>query len=593
MSPGSLKLVEAASPADRLDTLPAWDWDILDDEAPRTLGWHAIAWAEGWTGFPDIPDGWRGLTQPNGPRARKPFRLTERQKRFRLWWYALDDDGQWLYNYAARRQAKGSGKSPDMGVLCLTEFLGPVRLASFRRGAPGGVEGRPVDMPWVQIAATAESQTANTMRMVRAFAPKRSHVVEFYNLDPGKTIYYGLPEKTLEVITSSSTSAEGAEASFVAGDELEHWKPSNGGPELAATLADNLAKSGNRMVGTNNAWEPGIGSVAETDWDAWLLQEEGKLRGDTRVLYDAVMAWPGVDLSDPAELRAALEHVYGDCDWKRPHQPDPDRPGDVRPVPGSRPEVRPIMERIWSPRSKPEDSQRKYLNLPTVAANAWTSPEAWSLLSRPTRVVEPGEDVVLFFDGSKSSDATALVGCCVSDGHIFTVDVWEPLLSTTFDEVPVDEVDIAVHRAFEDYRVVGFFGDVQEWESFVKVSWPADFADRLVVHAVPGGRSPQAIAWDMRSHSYEFTVEAELVLAEIGDRVFTHDGDPRLARHVANARTAKNRYGSSIRKDSPDSSLKIDACVCMIGARMVRRRVLAKLAEAPRRKSGGRVSGLN
>ena len=593
MSPGSLKLVEAASPADRLDTLPPWPWDILDPEAPRTLGWHAIAWAEGWSGFPDIPDGWKGLVQPNGPRARKRFRLTERQKRFRLWWYALDDDGQWLYNYGARRQAKGSGKSPDMGVLCLTEFLGPVRLVTFRRGAPGGVEGRPVDMPWVQIAATAESQTANTMRMVRAFAPKRSHVVEFYSLDPGKTIYYGLPEKTLEVITSSFTSAEGAEATFIAGDELEHWRPANGGPDLAATLADNLAKSGNRMVGTNNAWEPGIESVAESDWAGWLLQEEGRLRGETRILYDAVIAWPGVDLSDPAELREVLEHIYADCDWKRPHEPDPDRPGDLRPVPGSKPEVRPIMERIWSPRSKPEDSQRKYLNLPTVAANAWTTPEAWSLLALPTRVVEAGEAVALFFDGSKSQDATALVGCCISDGHVFTVGMWEPSLSREYDEVPVAEVDTVVRWAFDEYQVLGFFGDVQEWESFVKVSWPEDLGEGLAVHAVPSGKSPQPIAWDMRTHTYEFTVEAELVLAEIDDQGFTHDADPRLARHVANARVAKNRWGTSVRKKSPDSAEKIDAAVCMIGARMVRRRVLAKLAEAPQPARGGRVSGLN
>jgi hypothetical protein len=48
-------------------------------------------------------------------------------------------------------------------------------------------------MPLVQIAATAESQTANTMRMVRAFAPKGSKVVEEYGLDPGKTATTSCP----------------------------------------------------------------------------------------------------------------------------------------------------------------------------------------------------------------------------------------------------------------------------------------------------------------------------------------------------------------------------------------------------------------
>lgn len=560
------------APSDRLDTLPAWPWDVVDDSAPRTLGWHAIAWAEGWTGFPGLPDGWHGLRQPNGPRARKPFRLTARQRRFLLWFYALDDEAQWVFSYGTRRLAKGSGKSPYAAVHCLIELLAPVRLATFRRGAPGGCEGREVDMPWVQIAATAESQTANTMRMVRAFAPKGSHVVDFYHLDPGLTRYYGVGERRLEVITSSVSASEGAESSFVVEDELEHWKPSNGGPELAATLADNLAKSGARALGTCNAWKPGEDTVAQSDWDAWLMQEEGRLKDEAgKVLYDAVIIPPDTDYSDPESLERGLQFVYADCEWKYPHGPDGE------PIPGSSPDVKPIMARIWSPRSTLDDSQRKYGNRPTAAIDAWTTPEAWAQLADPDRVVADGEEVALFFDGSKSQDATALVGCCLSDGHVFTVGVWEPDGDAV---VPVHDVDLAVARAFQRWKVVGFFADVREWESFAKVSWPEAYADGLRVKAVPGGKDPQAIAWDMRSHTYEFTVACELALAEIDDGGFTHDGDARLARHVGNARRRPNRYGVSIGKESPDSRRKIDAAVCMIGARMVRRQVLG----APERK---------
>jgi len=577
-----LTLPAATAPADRLDTLPPWPWDVLDDEAPRTLGWHAIAWAEGWTGFPGLPDGWQGLIQPNGPRARKPFRFTARQCRFLLWFYALDADAQWLFIYAVRRLAKGSGKSPFAAVLCLIEFLAPVRLATFRAGQPGGVEGRQVDMPLVQIAATAESQTKNTMRMVRAFAPKGSHVVDFYHLDPGLTRYYGLGERTLEVITSSVSASEGAESSFVVEDEQEHWKPSNQGPALAATLGDNLAKSGARALGTCNAWVPGAECVAETDWDAWILQEEGRLVDDAgRTLYDAIVAPPDTDMSDADSLRAALEWVYGDCEWKRPHGPDGE------PVPGSAVDVRPIMKRIWAASAKPDDSQRKYLNRPTAALDAWTTPEAWALLADPSVVVADGDEVALFFDGSKSQDATALIGCRISDGHVFTAGVWEPDPNDPDDVVPVAEVDATVHLAFNRWRVAGFFADVREWESFAKVSWPAELGDGLRVQAVPGGKDPQPIAWDMRTHTYEFTTECELVLAEIADRAFTHDGGGALARHVGNARRKVNRYGVSIGKESPDSARKIDAAVSMIGARMVRRRVLS--APAPKGKKPGRV----
>jgi hypothetical protein len=508
-----------------------------------TLGYEAAGWAHRW------------LLQPNGPRAGKPFRFTDEQFRFLLWWYALDAAGRWLFSHGVRRLAKGSGKSPFAAVLALIEFCAPVRLERFDDRQLGGCQGKTVSMPLVQIAATAEAQTANTMRMVRAFAPKGSPVVLEHHLDIGKTRYYKLPEGTLEVITSSPTAAEGAEGSFTIGDETEHWKPANGGVELAATLQDNLAKSGSRMLETSNSWVPGLETVAEATWDAWVAQEEGRTRGETRILYDARIAPPGTDMADPDSLRAGLEHVYADCWWQ---------------------DIRPIMERIWKPDARPDASKRKYLNWPTVAEDAWTTPEAWSLLTDSTRLVDPGEEVVLFFDGSKSRDATALIGCCVTDGHIFTLGVWEPdPRHDATSTVDVADVDRTVQEAFDKHKVVGFFGDVQEWESFVKLDWPARFKDRLQILAVPTGKSPEPIAWDMRGHVFDFTQAVELVEAEINEGVFTHDGDARLARHVANLRRRPNRYGVSVGKESPSSPKKVDAGICMIGARMVRRLLLA------------------
>jgi len=357
-----------------LDTLPAWPWDPLDKAAPRTLGYHAWAWAEGFLGQFHRDD-FVGLIQPNGPRAGQRFQLTPRQRRYLLWWYALDADGGWVFQHGARRLAKGSGKSPFAAVFTLAEFCAPVRLERFDDRVPGGARGRPVSMPLVQIAATAESQTANTMRMVRAFAPKKSPIAEHYQLDPGKTQYYRQPEGTLEIITSSVTASEGAEASAIVGDETEHWKPSHSGPEFAATLIDNLTKSGNRMWETANAWVPGQESVAEDTWDAWVAQEEGRVRDDgLRILYDAVMAPPDTDLADADSLRAALEFVYSDCWWQ---------------------DLQPIIGRIWSPKAKVSESKRKYLNWPSAAEDAWIIPEQFAALARPDIVIAPTDEVVL------------------------------------------------------------------------------------------------------------------------------------------------------------------------------------------------------
>lgn len=508
------------------------------------------------------------LVQPNGPNARKPFVLTPRQRRFVLWWYAVDDSGRWLFNHGVRRLAKGSGKSPFAAALALAEFCGPVRLDRIVTDDPrlrsvGRCLARPVDMPLVQIAATAESQTGNTMRMVRAFAPKKSRIVAEYGLDPGKTKYYRAPEGTLEIITSSFTAAEGAEGSFTIADESEHWRPANGGVELASTLQDNLAKSGSRMLETSNAWIPGQESVAEKSWDAWVAQEEGRTTGEGRILYDSVVAPPDTNIYDAESLRKGLEYVYADSWWQ---------------------DLDPIVKRIYSLTARPDESKRKYLNWPTVAEDAWTSPEEWAVLADPSREVKPRETVVLFFDGSTSGDATAIVGCCISDGHIFTVGVWEPTKDKVVDTADVDRT---VADAFKKWRVVAFFADVREWESFTKLSWPESYKDKLKLMAVPGGKDPQWIAWDMRGHNYDFTRAAELCEAEIRDKSFTHDGDSRLARHVANARRRPNAYGISISKESPSSARKIDSCVCMIGARMVRRLCIAagvgKQQSMPRR----------
>ena len=536
-------MTSAVAPSARLDTLPPGFPDL-------TIGHYVEAWMRRW------------LIQPNGPAAGQRFRPTQRQTLFLAWWYAVDEDGRWLFHHGVRRLAKGSGKSPFAAALALAEFCGPVRVADIdpRRGL---VVARAMDMPLVQIAATAESQTGNTMRMVRAFAAKGSEVVLEHGLDPGKTKYYKLPEGTLEVITSSATAAEGAEGSCTTADETEHWKPANGGVELGSTLEDNLAKSGSRMVETSNAWIPGEDSVAEDTFDAWCEQEEGRSRNPSRILYDAVISPPDTDWSDPDSIREALEEVYADCWWV---------------------DVENLMARILDKRARLTESKRKYGNRPTVAEDAWVTPEQWAVLARPGRVVEPGEEIALFFDGSKSRDATALVGCCVSDGHVFLVDVWEPKPGDPDDRVPVEEVDDAVARAFDTWGVSGFFADVKEWESFTKVTWPKRHGGKgLRIKAVPGGKHPEEIAWDMRSNEFEFTKAAELCQDEILERKFTHDGDPRLARHVANARERPNRYGTSVRKESPGSPKKIDGAVCVIGARHCRRLVVAK---GGRRKTG-------
>lgn len=548
---GKREFQASLPPGDRCVTLPVGLPEL-------TLGYGVLTWME------------RELIVPSGPFAGSPFVATSQQALFLLWYYAVDKQGRWVFSRAVRRLAKGSGKTPFAAAMALAELLGPVRFGGFVHGVPGGCVGVPVRLPLVQVAATSEEQTGVTMRIVTGMAHKGSRLQRKYQLDPGKTFIDTPSGGRLRLLTSSAASAEGSESSFVIADEVEHWKPANGGVELWHTLRRNLAKTGSRMLETCNAWEPGVDSVAEASFDDWVAQEEGRLReGAGRTLYDARVAPSFTSLSDePGEgevsLTEGLKFVYEGSPWT---------------------DIEAIKSEVWSPSNPVSVSRRFYLNQPTVSESAWVEPGVWAALADSGRKLRKGEEVVLFFDGSKSGDNTALVGCCMSDGFVFTVDVWEPEESTGV--VDVEDVQAAVDWVRAQFDVVGFFSDVREWESFAKLQWPREFEDSIIVPAQDHGKAASLVAWDMRSHGLEFATAAEMCRAEIEDGLFSHDGNFVTARHIANCRMAEQRGHITVKKESPKSSKKIDAAVCVIGARMVYRMV----KEDPRYKKRVRAGG--
>ena len=414
--------------------------------------------------------------------------------------------------------------------------------------------------------------TANTIRMVRAFCQKKGHLARKYDLEVAKTFIETPGGGKLQQMTSSAHSMEGGEVSFVVGDELEHWLPAQGGPAMLQTIQQNAAKMGGRFMGTCNAWVPGEQSSAEAIFDAWCDQEDGLTRGKTKILYDARIAPPNTVLTDEPEegqvgLTEALQYVYEDCPWVN---------------------LESIKEQIWSPEYPESRSIRFFLNRPNAAEASWITLEEWTLLRKPDREVKKGEPIVMFFDGSKSNDHTALVGCCMEDGHIFKIGHWKP--EGALKVVNVAAVDAAVRKAFNDYDVVAFWADVREWESFTRTAWPEEFGENLILPAVRGGMSASPIAWDMRSHAYQFAEAAETAFTEIQQQTFTHDGDSALGEHVSNCRVNEFKGRWSVKKESPKSSKKIDLAVCMIGARMLYRHVKASKEWADRCRPVGEWS---
>lgn len=521
----------------------------LPDGVPAlSLGHEVVSWCDDW------------LIQPDGPDAGQRWVWTRSQVRFLLWLYAVDAHGRWRFRRAALRWAKGRGKSPALAAMALAELCGPVVFDHFGEpdeAHPDGVYGRVHPMPWVQLAATAESQTINTMSMVSAMAPRGSELARRHDLDVGKTLIYRAGGGRLEVITASARAVEGARPTFVVMDEVQEWTASNGGHALAETIRRNLAKTGGRSVEAGNAHVPGEDSVSERTLDAWRAQQEDRTRGGG-VLYDALEAPAGTDLADEVALRAGLRVSYMDAPWV---------------------DLERIVGEVYDPSTPPDMARRYYLNQVTASSSSWLSAPEWGGCADPAKVVADGDTVVLGFDGSRSrargvTDATALIGCRVSDGHVFELGVWEQPDGPAGRGwvVPVVEVDAAVRWAFERFRVVGFYADPAKWETQI-AEWEARYGRRLDVKAT----REHPIEWWMTGGRSGLIVRAlDQFYSAVLDHGMTHDGGYALTRHVLNARRRASRSGLQIGKEHPDSARKIDAAVAAVLAWQARLDAVAK-----------------
>lgn len=521
----------------------------VEGEVP-TLGWYVLDWVAENLARPAI-DWYEPLV---------PYR---EQEDFILRWYELDPlTGRFKYERGLLGRPRGWGKSPILGALCLVEGLADVLFDGWdANGQPVGRPWRTIRTPLVHVAAVSEDQTNNTWQpMVEMCA---GPVVDNYpGLEPFDTVV-NLPRGKVERRTSSGRTVKGAPTTFAILDQTEEWVPSNGGPALAQKIRTNTAKNGGRTIESPNAYIPGEGSVAEASAETAKAALEGRTRIKTPVLWDHREAPADTDMTDRESLVLGLRYSYGDSsghpDGCVLHDP-PCAPGHV--------DLDAQISVIWDPATDPQVARSDYLNQITHASDAWLSQPEWAAQLDIEKVVADKDAIVLGFDGSKGrkrgkADATALVACRVSDGHMFEVGVWEQPDGPAGKDwmPPAYEVDRAVRSAFDRWKVVGFYADPTGWESYI-AQWEAKFGKRLKVKATP--KNP-IMAWPRGKHTDAVTAVAKMHAAVRAGEL-THDGSPTLTRHILNARRRSARNGYLLYKEFPDSPKKIDAAYAAVMA---------------------------
>jgi hypothetical protein len=181
--------------------------------------------------------------------------------------------------------------------------------------------------------------------------------------------------------------------------------------------------------------------------------------------------------------------------------------------------------------------------------------------------------ITLGFDGSRGKhkgkpDATALIGCRVSDGHLFEIAVWEAARRWPVWVPPIAEIEAAIALCFATYRVAAFYCDpAKDWRSYVN-NWEAKYSAQTF--RTPAGKQVHVTAthpfewWMTGGRSGLIQRAIEQLEGAIRNGDMTHDGAYALTRHVINARREFKGGKLTLRKEHEYSIKKIDAAVAAV-----------------------------
>lgn len=498
---------------------------------------------------------------------------------------------------------------------------------------------------WILVAAVSLGQTQNTMALFRGLFT--DGCIEEHGIEIGREVLYAHGgEKKIQAVTSSPRALEGQRPTLSILNEPHQWIASNQGIAMYDVMERNAAKAKGgaaRLLAITNAYNPSEDSVGKMLRESYDKQQSGvAIAGG--VVYDSLEAPHDARLRPvfpdevqgasergvpeiPADVKArltkkyigrVLEAVRGDSKWLN---------------------IGSLTQSIVNPKNFASRSRRFFYNQIVASEDAWVHPDAVQAaihkdvkalrkttsdarlkLEAGWQLVRPDEEIVAFFDGSKTDDATAIVGCRVSDGYCFLIGLWaKSELKRNRDkdwQAPRAEVDARVDEMFERFNVVAFWGDPSHaktddegegsssyWMPYLD-RWMQRYQDRLdpAHYPVKMGLRRHAVNFDMSVSTNlkafiaaaEQTVEDFENLNDIEDfePTFKIDGHPGLVSHLTNAvRYADQRgWGISLSKEQKDSPRKIDAAICLVGARMLRRAVLNnEREEEPKGKQAGEV----
>lgn len=192
----------------------------------------------------------------------------------------------------------------------------------------------------------------------------------------------------------------------------------------------------------------------------------------------------------------------------------------------------------------------KRLNIWSSTSDAWLPAGSWDAIAEEKEIPN-GNDVVLGFDGSFNGDCTAIVAVEVNEKpHIIPVAVWEKPDEASADwQVPILEVEDAIREASRRWQVKEIACDPYRWARTFQV---------LEDEGLPVVTFPQTAS--------RMTPATTRFFEAVMNKTISHNADPQLARHIANATLRVDNRGTRLAKEKRGSSKRIDLAVASVMA---------------------------
>lgn len=498
-----------------------------------TLGWEWIDWIESTLSFTE------------GPKEGEPVRLYDEQarhllRRGRLRPDARPEDGNDAFVYRGSMLVRGQkwGKDPLLSMVDILHGFGPCDFAGW--DANGEPVGRPCPSPWVAVAALNERQTDNTWLPLKAMV-EASELANLAGVEINLDMIRLPSGNPIEPLTTSAFGRLGGRFTHVSLTENGLMTDTvttgaAGGKRSPLAFARTLIRSaigmGGMWMGATNTWDPTERSHAQRLYESKVSRQ--------RTYIDAKISRRRVDLDDDDQLRDELLYLYGDSAKEN----------------GGHVSVASLMADCRDTETHGESEIRRFFLSEILAGDTpLCTTERWASLARGPghpdhRPLQPGEAIVLGFDGSRARDRTVLTAVRISDARVFHLRTWVPECrcenahhrpeECKNRQVPRDEVDQAVRDAFAGYDVWYLFGDPYKWGEYLAM-WAARWPKKVV-------EVPTNVESRMDS-----MVETWVTMRDRGE--VTHDGNPVLTQHVNDTVIAKGRRKASKARHGDDGKL--------------------------------------